>query len=327
MARKPAEDRNNLLADVAEMYFLEGLTQAEISKCVGVTRSMVSRMLTEARQKEIVKIKIERRFEFNEALQEELSAIFDLKEATAFVGFVDDYPRYITRLGAVAAQIIKPYLKPGIILGTAWGTALDATIDALEIDPTPEIKIVQLTGALGGRNLEIDGHGVVQKLIQKLGGESYYLNVPYIVDKPETIESLMRVQGVQETMGFMNKCDVGLFGIGSTELDYATFYSAGYLIGEEIKGLAEAGAVGNVGGLFFDQDGQPTAREFQRRSFTISRRGLQKMPIRIGIAGGPGKIRAILGALRGKYINVLITDDYTAQEVLSLNQKQSSKAG
>ena len=50
MARKSDEDRNNLLADVAEMYFLEGKTQAEISKKVGVTRSMVSRMLTEARQ-------------------------------------------------------------------------------------------------------------------------------------------------------------------------------------------------------------------------------------------------------------------------------------
>jgi DNA-binding transcriptional regulator LsrR (DeoR family) len=323
MARKSDEDRNNLLADVAEMYFLEGKTQAEISKRVGVTRSMVSRMLTEARQKNIVKIKIERRFEYNLSLQEQLSTRFDLKKVIVFVGFVDDYSRYLSRLGDVAAEAIKEYLKPGIILGTAWGTALDATINALEIDPLPDIKIVQLTGALGGRNLEIDGHGVVQKLVNKLGGESYYLNVPYIVDKPETIESLMQVQGVKDTMNLMNKCDVGLFGIGSTELDFATFYSAGYLISEEIKGLAGVGAVGNVGGLFFNQDGQPTAREFQSRSFTISRRDLQQIPIRIGIAGGSGKIRAILGALRGNYINVLVTDELTAKEVLALESKKS----
>jgi len=322
MARKSDEDRNNLLADVAEMYFLDGKTQAEISKKVGVTRSMVSRMLTEARQKNIVKIKIERRFEYNTSLQEQFSTKFNLKKAIVFVGFVDEYRRYLSRLGAVAAEAIKEYLKPGIILGTAWGTSLDATINALEVEPLPDIKIVQLTGALGGRNLEIDGHGVVQKLVNKLGGESYYLNVPFIVDKPETIESLTQVQGVRDTMNLMRQCDVGLFGIGSTELDFATFFSAGYLISEEIKGLAGVGAVGNVGGLFFNQDGQPTGREFQRRSFTISRRDLKEIPIRIGIAGGSGKIKAILGALRGKYVNVLVTDEVTAKEVLALDLKK-----
>lgn len=320
MSRKPSEDRNNLLADIAEMYFIYGMTQAKIAKKIGVTRSMVSRMLTEARQKEIVKIKIERNYDYSETLQEQLTSTFDLKKSVVFASFVDDYERYLARLGAVAAKTIKPYLKPGIVLGTAWGTALDATIDALDEDPIYDIKIVQLTGALGGRNLEIDGHGVVQKLVQKLGGEGYYLNVPYIVDKPETIKSLMQVQGVQDTMSFMNKCDIGLFGIGSTEIDYATFYSAGYLIRDEIKGLAEIGAVGNVGGLFFDQDGNSTAQEFQQRSFTISKKNLNEIPIRIGIAGGPGKIKAILGALRGKYINLLITDNFTAQEVMRLEK-------
>ena len=72
MARKPDKNRINKLADVAEMYFLEGLTQAEIAKKVDVTRSMVSRMLTEARDQGIVKIKIERKFVFDQRLQNEL---------------------------------------------------------------------------------------------------------------------------------------------------------------------------------------------------------------------------------------------------------------
>lgn len=319
MARKPTEDRDNLLADVAEMYFVEGMNQSEISKRIGVTRSMISRMLTEARSKEIVKIQIERRFEYNIPFQSELIRRFKLDDAVIFTGYVEDSLRYLSRLGAVAAKVIQPYIRSGIILGAAWGTALDATINVLEQQHTQGIKVVQLGGALRGRNLEIDGHGVVQQLVNKLDAEGHYLNVPYIVDKPEIKESLMQVTGVQETMSLMKECDIGLFGIGSIELDYSTFYSGGYLIADEMANLMQLGAIGNVCGLFFNKDGEPTARDFQARSFTISRKDLMKMPVRIGIAGGPGKVKAILGALRGEYINTLITDEKTAQSILEFD--------
>ncbi|MBN2043548.1 MAG: sugar-binding transcriptional regulator [Anaerolineales bacterium] len=323
MARKLTEDRDNLLADVAEMYFVEGMNQSEISKQIGVTRSMVSRMLTEARSKEIVKIQIDRRFEFDHKIQAEITRRFALEDAVIFTGYVEDSFRYLSRLGSVAANVIQPYIKPGITLGTAWGTALDATINALEVQKTRDIKVIQLVGALRGRNLDIDGHGVVQHLVTKTGGVGYFLNVPYIVDKPETIKSLMQVPGVSSTMQLMKECDVGLFGVGSADLDYSTFYSGGYLIAEEMRGLIQFGAVGNVAGLFFNLDGKPTGREFQARSFTISRRDLMEIPVRFGIAGGMGKVKAILGALRGKYINILITDAYTAKGILEMDAEET----
>ncbi|NQS92404.1 MAG: winged helix-turn-helix transcriptional regulator [Chloroflexi bacterium] len=319
MARKSSRNRINKLTDVAEMYFLEGLTQAEIAKKVGVTRSMVSRMVTEARDLGIVKIKIERQFKFDKKLSNEFIQHFDLLDAVIYHGQPENYDRYLIHLGTVGARTIKPYLKDGIVVGAAWGTTLRSAIKALEIEhPLPETKIVQLVGALGERSLDIDGHELVHYLVNKLGGQGYYLNAPYIVDKPETVEALMSVQGVCETMEMMKECDLGLFGIGSTDLDYSTFFNAGYLVLDEMKGLAIHGAVGNVCGLFFNVEGEPTAREFQRRSLTISKRDLVKIPIRIGIAGGLGKIKAILGALRGDYINVLVTDDLTAAEVLRL---------
>ncbi len=320
MAKKAAQDRSDLLADVAEMYYLEGLNQAAIAKRVGVTRSMVSRMITEARQMGIVHIWVEREFSYDEDLQARMITTFGLVDATIYKGRSENHNSYLKRLGRVAADVMKSHLKPGIILGTAWGSALEATVNALYMDHPVDAKIVQLVGALGGRNLNYDSHGLVTSLVEKLGGEGYYLNVPYIADKPETVQSLIHTQGVRETMEMMPACDLCLVGIGSTELDYSTFYNAGYLIFEEMQGLAEVGAVGNVCGLFFDKDGQPTAREFQSRSFTISHRDLKKIPLRIGIAGGSGKITAMLGALRGGYINHIITDNYTASEVLRLHE-------
>ena len=321
MARTQAKNRVNILTDVAEMYFLEGLTQAQIAKNIGVTRSMVSRMLTEARDLGIVKISIERKFQYEEELQKEIINTFELKDAVIYSGQPESYGRYLAHLGSVGAKTVQPYLKDGIVLGTAWGTSLNATFQALEAKSLREVKIVQLVGAMGERSLDIDGHELVHYLVNKLNGEGYYLNVPYIVDKPETVESLMSVQGVCETMEMMKECDLGLFGIGSLELNSSTFYHAGYLILDEMKGLTVHGAVGNVCGLFFDINGKSTARDFQRRSMTISKRVLLTIPTRIGIAGGSGKIKAILGALRGKYINVLITDEVTAAAVLHLNRE------
>jgi DNA-binding transcriptional regulator LsrR (DeoR family) len=150
------------------------------------------------------------------------------------------------------------------------------------------------------------------------------MNVPFIVDKPETVESLLSVQGVCETMEMAKECDLGLFGVGSLELDYSTFFNAGYLVLDEMKGLTVHGAVGNVCGLFFDINGESTARDFQSRSMTISKRDLQTIPTRIGIAGGTGKIKAILGAIRGGYINILVTDDITAAAIIRLENEMRS---
>ena len=319
--KKLNRERLELLADVAEMYFIDGLNQSAIAKRVGVTRSMVSRMITEARQQGIVRIKIERPVAFDEGLSARLIKQFNLLDARVFCSRDEDYDHYLNRLGSVAADLFKPYIKPNMILGTAWGTAISAMVDALEYDHPVPAKVVQFVGALGTRNQDFEGHGVVQRLAQKLKCEGYFLNAPYIVDKPETVESLMENQSIKEAMELAKKSDVALLGIGTNDLNYSTYYNAGYLQLQEMQGLITQGAVGNVCSLFFDVKGNPAGLEFERRSFTISKPDLKKVPVRIGMAGGLGKIKPILGAIRGGYVNIIVTDDYTAREILKLNEK------
>ncbi len=47
------------------------------------------------------------------------------------------------------------------------------------------------------------------------------------------------------------------------------------------------------------------------------------MPRVIGIAGGDNKVEAILGALRGGFINILITDEETALKIIERGEKMS----
>ncbi|MFZ1043045.1 MAG: sugar-binding transcriptional regulator [Anaerolineales bacterium] len=311
-------DRASLLADVAEMYYLEEKGQAEIARVIGMTRSMVSRLLTEAREKGIVEVQIHRVLSFDHELETALIKQFDLKSAQVVVVGNGPNEQILNYLGSAGAQLLKRCLTAGLILGLSWGTSVSATVDALTVKERVKSKIIQLVGALGARNAEYDGHALVQRLAEKLGGEGYYLNAPFLCSDPETAASLRKTRSVKETLGWGKKAKVALVGIGSAEMKYSSYYLAGYVASKELEKLQQAGAVGDVCGLHFNIAGQECGSDFCERSVTIRKRELLKIPARIGIAGGPGKGKPVLGALRGGYVNMLVTDNLTARQVLDL---------
>jgi deoxyribonucleoside regulator len=130
--------------------------------------------------------------------------------------------------------------------------------------------------------------------------------------------SLLETKSVRETINVGRKTDVALLGIGTTSPDYSSFLLAGYVTRRELDELRKTGAVGDVCGLHFDINGKPAADDFCERLVSIRRQELLSIPIRLGVAGGEGKAQTILGALRSKYINVLVTDSPTARKVLDL---------
>lgn len=314
-------ERADLLADVSEMYFLQGKNQSQIAKKVGVTRSMVSRMLTDARRLGIVEIHICRPLESERDLELALVERFGLQGAFVLTQQNRDEERLLQDLGTAGAHMLAKVLAPNKILGLAWGTAISATVDAVQVAEPLPLKVVQLVGAVGARNKEFDAHALVQRLAQKLGGEGYYLNAPFFVENPETVRALFATASLRETLAVAEKCDLALLGIGSTEPKYSSFYKAGYVTRDVIQALRQAGAVGDVCGWHFDVHGNPLDLEFHRRIVSLGIENLSVIPIRIGVAGGAGKVRPVLGALRGKLINVLVTDGIVAREVLRLDRK------
>jgi len=322
MEKKTSQDRASLLADVAEMYYLEQKNQAEIAKAVGVTRSMISRMLTEAREHGIVEIRIQRPLQSDLELEAALKEQFGLKDVFVVVTSHRSGERLTRTLGSAGAQVLKRHLAPQKILGLAWGTSISATVDAFETVESMPVKVVQLVGAMGARNLEYDGHDLVSRITEKLSGEAYYLNAPYLCQSAEIAQSLLETKSVRETISVGKKTDVALLGIGTTSLEHSSFYLAGYITRRELDELRRAGGIGDVCGLHFDFHGQPACEDFCERLVSIRRHDLLAIPIRLGVAGGEGKAEAILGALRSKYVNVLVVDSVTARKVLELTKSR-----
>ena len=308
-------DRTSLLAEIAEMYFLDGKNQNEIARTVGMTRSNISRLLKEARQIGIVQIQINHPIQENNSLAQEMIERFNLTDAHIIQ--VDHANQLLSKLGRAAGRVLLEHLAPGVVLGTAWGTAISATVDQLEItNRIPDIKVVQLLGALGSRIQGYDGHGIVRRLEELLDAEGIYMNAPFFVDDGNTAELLLETSSIKETLNLAKQADIALLGVGSLDLSQCSYYLAGYVPKNEILQIQTTGAIGDVCGRFFNIHGEVTANEYQNQLIGITINDLVKIPIRIGVAGGTAKIDPIIGALRAKLVNILITDSVTALEVL-----------
>ena len=318
------DERDELLADVAEMYYVEELTQAEISRAIDMTRSAVSRMLTEARNKRIVEINVRRPLHFDAGLEAALQERFDLQGAHVLAGKGGaDYDKLRRLLGQTAAGALKELLRPQMSCGVAWGTTVSATIEALEVpDPVP-MRIVQLVGVLRSNSHAFNAQALVEIMARKLGGEGTYLYSPFIVENAATARSIRNITDVRETLDAGKRCDIALMGIG-TVLDpaFSSLYQGGHVALEALEELRRGGAVGDVGGVHIDINGNAAGGDFGDRLVGIAGPDLLAIPTRLAVAGGVAKAEAILGALRGGYVNLLVTDSETAEAVLDNESEQ-----
>ncbi len=308
-----SDKRISLLADVAEMYYIEGRDQSAIALELGVTRSMISRMLTEARSHGIVEIKVIRPIRSDHELEEAIKARYGI-ESVFVVALEDTKPeKMLLNLGRAAAEVLKKQIHADLSIGVAWGTAVSATVDALQAINEPSIKVIQLVGAQGARNVEYDGHALVQRLADKLGGEGYYINAPYLCQTAEIAQSMRDTRGIKETIDMGKEIQVALLGIGTTETEYSSYYLSGLLSEEEIDVFRKNGVIGDIASNYFHIDGSPFYDDFLNRLIAIKLEDLKRVPVRIGIAGGSIKVNAIIGALNSKLINYLVTDSFTAR--------------
>jgi len=204
------------------------------------------------------------------------------------------------------------------VIGIAWGTTLSAVVEAFTTGEVNPSTLVELTGAMGSRSSEYEGHGIITRLANKLGAEYHYLNAPFLCSHIKTAESLLNDKIISHPLEMAKNANLALMGVGSLDPQHATVLRFGYLSKELIVNLSQAGAVGNVCGLYFDIHGDPACADFCQRIISISKDNLLSIPNRIGVAGGADKVEPLLGALRGGYINILVTDNITAQAMLEM---------
>ncbi len=317
--------RIELLAQVAIWYYEEGLNQAAIAKRINKSRSMVSRLLDQARDVGLVEVQIRYPLRTDGELEQQLCQEFDLAEAHVLAQPPEDYQLLLRRLGELGARCLQESLHPGVIIGLSWGTAIHAMVSAMPTTSVPDSTVVQLIGSIGHGDPMVDGAELGRWLAQKLGASFRFLSAPLLVQDTAVAQALRNEWTNQETLTIAAQAKVAIIGIGTPEHEYSSFLRAGYLSREELDTLMAAGVASDVVAHQINDEGQRVDIPANHRAINLDADSIRRIPKIIAISGSVSKARAIAAALRGGYCNCLVTDAHAAQAVLELARKRSSR--
>ena len=318
------EERLDLLAQVAIWYYEEGMNQAEIAERINKSRSMVSRLLEQAREAGLVEVRVRYPLRTDEELGHQLRQEFGLAEAHVLAKPPEDYSLLLRRLGELGARCLQGALHPGIVIGLSWGTAVHAVVSAMPATLVPDATVVQLIGAVGYGDPMVDGAELGRWLAQKLGASFRFLSAPLLVKDEAVAEALRRERINQETLKIAAQAEVAVVGIGSADPGYSSFLRAGYMSRREVEELLAAGVVGDIVSHLIDDEGRVVDIPANRRTVGLDADALRRIPKVIAVSGSVAKARAIVAALRGGFVGCLVTDAHTAQAVLQLQRERSA---
>jgi DNA-binding transcriptional regulator LsrR (DeoR family) len=306
-----------LMTKVARLYYEQGLRQAEIADRLDISQSRVSRLLKQAEKEGIVRITVAVPQGFHAELEDRLQAMYGLREAVVVDCDRDEDQDALRAVGTAAASYLETTLTAGEILGiSSWSETLLVMLDNMHPQAQSSAEaVVQILGGAG--NPAAEGHAtrLTSRLAQLVGGEARFLPAPGVVGSRRSAKALLDDPFVAAAMRWMEEITLAVVGIGALTPSKLLAASGNVFTEEELHKLHELGAVGDICLRFFDADGVPVASALDERVIGLDLDGLKRPRRAVGVAGGPRKYSAIQGALRGRFVNVLITDRFTAERL------------
>ena len=315
MTTPPQKDDTSLLVEVAKLYYEDQLTQTQIGRQLQTSRSTVSRLLKEARDKGVVKITIDYPWARDSALERTLTETFDLTNALVLRSNDRPESEVIDGLGILAAGYLETTVQDGMVLGVSYGRSIAATVRHVA-GGRRDLTVLQVIGALGSGNPLQDGPDLARQLANKYGATYRYLHAPLLVESAETRDRLLQEPLVKDLLQTAKQANVVLMGVAPLTEDASGLIFTGYLNKRDLGRLKKAGAAGHMCAQFFGTEGELIDTPFNQRAITIGLETLKTIPTVLTVAGGKEKAAALRGALRGGYINVLVTDDEAARGAL-----------
>jgi DNA-binding transcriptional regulator LsrR (DeoR family) len=313
MSHPSSVEEIRLLTKVSKLYYEEGMRQDEIVTRLNLSRSKVSRLLQQARDEGIVRITVLEPTGIYTDLETDLEKCFRLQEAVVVEAHQPDSQAVVSReIGVAAARYLARTIQPEDTIGISWGSTLNEMVEELEPMNLPGVQVVQIIGGLGRPESEMHATDLCRRMARRLNCQMTLLPAPGIVKDQNTRVAFLSDNHVQHAVSLFSQVRVVFVGIGAPASDSVVMRDGSIIQAAEMETLLENGAVGDIALRYFDAYGQPVISELDQRVIGIELGELSRVERVVGVTGGPQKIAAILGALRGHLIDVLITDHVSA---------------
>lgn len=310
-------DDIRLIVKVAQLYYEQEMTQAQISRELGIYRTTISRLLKRGREQGIVTIAINYDLNENLSREQQLKQKYCLKEAVVITCNSDREEEHLSQMGMHGAQLLERLLEPGDIIGFSWGRGVRALVEGLS--PASHSRQLICVPIVGGPSGKLESRYHVNTLTYsaaaKLKGESQLADFPALLENSLIRNGIMQSRHFQTISSYWDNLDIALVGIGSPAIrdgaNWHAFYGS-----EESDDLTARQVAGDICSRFYDIHGATVNTNMNEKTLSIEMNKLKRARYSIGIAIGAEKYNGILGALRGNYINCLVTNSETANLLL-----------
>lgn len=316
MARKPEPEKERLddAARAGWLYYIAGNTQDEIARKIGVSRQTAQRLVSLAVTERLIKVRFDHPLGRCLELADKLKERFGLQSCDVVPA---DPTSDSNTLGIVevAAAEMERYLvsQHPVIVALGTGRTLRAVSEQVSPMDCPQHKIVSLVGNIGpdGSATVFD---VASRVGDRVGAPHYPMPFPVVAATVHEKNLLVSQKSLRNVMDLAAQADVSFVGIGTVDENSAMLRD-GFVRPDEMRAMVKAGAVGEITGWSFDSNGRLVDGLVNDRVLSAPLESLASRKV-IGVAMAPARFKAIRGALNGKLINGLITNELMAEQLL-----------
>jgi len=309
---------NNLLkAKVCKLYYQSGISKIDIGKKLRISRFKVADLLDQALKEGIVEITINEPSHTFLDLESSLEEKFKIYRA-AVVETSFNYEETKKNIGRAAANCLLDMAYDGDVIGVAWGTTIYEMVNFLPLSiERNNISVVQITGGLNQVSMDFNAIELTRRVAKAFGAKSYQLYAPAIVDSIDTKNVLISESNIKKAIEMFNKINIAIVGVGSVVPEPSTMlYRDGFIRKEDFDNISKCGAVGDINSYFYDKNGKKCKTPLENRTIGMNLDQLRRVRYVMAVGGGKFKTDAIYGALKGKIINIIVTDNKTAEAIL-----------
>ncbi len=306
---------SHILANVALLYYGEGLTQNEISKRIGVSRASVVNYLREGRERGVVDIHINGQALASSSLSRDLRKKFNLTDV--YIARFAKNNNALTLTAYTGAMAFLDIVQPGDHIGIAWGETIKQIADQLPHSEIKNTTVSQIIGAMYSTRLP-SAEGCSIKIANRIGAEYFTLHAPAILSSAELTQTLKNEPTIKAQLERLSTLDVVLFSVGDCS-------NTTHLVDAEIADRADMnearlkGAVGIVCSRFIDSNGEQVDISLNDRLISIEVPELKNTKKRVLVASGMFKLEAVKAALKGGLVTHLVLDYELATMLVSAN--------
>ena len=293
---------------VAWMYFILGKNQHEIAAQLAVSRPTIQRLIAAAKDRGIVSVNIHHPIATCLSYAELLRERFDLRLCHIVPDNAEENVRDNLAFGG--AQLMNEYIssQETLVIGIGSGRILKRVVNRIAPRAHSEKKFVSLISTIAADGQYHYDDDVPLILTRRVNAPYYQFPAPRYISPLDAHKFWCHNSLYDTIYAVADTANVTFFDVGSVTTD--DFISV-----QQARELVEQGAVGEILGTFVDINGNVLDHDINLRNTSYNVR--RNRNLRIGIGGGDEKRKAILAALRGKWISGLVTDETTGKWLLT----------